>query len=326
MTFGQAIAKACSTFAITNIDDIFVLVTFFAESSTNKSITPFRIVLGQYIGLTIIIIISLIGFGIAFVIPSQPIGFLGLLPVLLGVWKILGLLLPKEETIEDGKEGVKGWRSVMVVATVTIMNGGDNIGTYIPLFSQVKGAEIAIYIITYYILLGLWCLVAFLIMKQKHILKVAEKYANKVVPFLYIGLGIFITHQSHCYPWSVREIDDEFLGHPGKIVMGVVTSGMLVAGMGIMAWLRWKKRARKDQDGDELGRVETRLGEEEGTVAKIDQTSGETRQDGRTVDEGTVKSQRGGDVVACEMNAGGNSDRRESRKNVAELRESEALK
>lgn len=45
------------------------------------------------------------------------------------------------------------------------MNGADNIGTYVPLFSRAKGAEIAVYVVTYYILLGLWCLAAFLIMK-----------------------------------------------------------------------------------------------------------------------------------------------------------------
>jgi cadmium resistance protein CadD (predicted permease) len=290
MNFGQAVAAACSTFAITNIDDIFVLVTFFAESSTNKSMTPFRIVLGQYIGFTAIIVVSLIGFGIAFVIPSEPIGFLGLLPILLGVWKILGLLLPKEER-DDGDgvgEGARAnrdcMRSVLVVASVTIMNGGDNIGTYIPMFSQVRGPQIAIFIVTYYILLGLWCLVAFLIMKQKHVLKVAEKYANKVVPFLYIGLGIFITYQSHAYPWSVKEINDEFVGKPGKIVMGVVTSGMLLGVMGIMGYFRWKKRVSKGDDLSDERRLENAEDDVE-CGKKVGQSSGETRDDGPSIAE-----------------------------------------
>jgi hypothetical protein len=54
MQFGKSIGIACSSFAITNIDDIFVLVTFFSEASTSKTMTPLRITLGQYIGFTVL--------------------------------------------------------------------------------------------------------------------------------------------------------------------------------------------------------------------------------------------------------------------------------
>ena len=58
----------------------------------------------------------------------------------------------------------RSWIKVIFkVSSITIMNGGDNIGTYIPLFSQVKRAEIAIYVVTYYILLGVWCFAAWMV-------------------------------------------------------------------------------------------------------------------------------------------------------------------
>jgi cadmium resistance protein CadD (predicted permease) len=78
---------ACNSFTITNIDDMFVLVTFFSKASTSKTVTPLRISLGQYIGFTVIIIISIVSFGASIALPSEPIGFLGLLPMLMGVWK-----------------------------------------------------------------------------------------------------------------------------------------------------------------------------------------------------------------------------------------------
>lgn len=91
------------------------------------------------------------------------------------------------------------------------MNGGDNIGTYVPLLSQAKGAEIAVYVVVYYILLGMWCFAAWLLMGQKHVLRLVEKYMNWVIPFLYMGLGIYITVKSDCYPWSIEHIDNQFL-------------------------------------------------------------------------------------------------------------------
>ncbi|KFZ11336.1 hypothetical protein V502_07593 [Pseudogymnoascus sp. VKM F-4520 (FW-2644)] len=244
MQFGSTIGTACLTFVLTNIDDAFVLVTFFAESSTSGNLTPLKITLGQYIGFTVIVVVSLIGFAVAVALPTEPIGFLGLLPILLGVWKLFDLLFPKkDDTEEEGSESqrIANAKSVFKVALITIMNGGDNIGTYIPLFSQAKGAEVAVYVVVYYILLGVWCFIAFLIMKQKHILRIAEKYASFVIPFLYLGLGIYIVVTSHCYPWSIEKIDNHFLGNPGKIVMGVVTACSMSPIMGLMVWFKMRK-------------------------------------------------------------------------------------
>ncbi|KAF2147628.1 hypothetical protein K461DRAFT_248901 [Myriangium duriaei CBS 260.36] len=186
----------------------------------------------------------MIGFGVSLVLPSEPIGFLGLLPVLLGVWKFFGLVFPRKQVqVEEGKSTAAGWKGTIKVASITVMNGGDNIGTYIPLFSQAKKSDIAVYVIVYYILLGLWCLVAFLIMKQRHILSVAEKYAGYVIPFLYIGLGIYIMVKSSCYPWSIDKINNSFLLNPGETIMAVVTALVLLVCIGAIIWFRLRQRA-----------------------------------------------------------------------------------
>lgn len=242
MQFGKSIGIACSSFAITNIDDMFVLVTFYAEASTNKRVTPLKITLGQYIGFTVIVIISMIGFGASLVLPSEPIGFLGLLPILLGIWKLFDLLFPNKEE-EPENSNIAGVKSVLKLSTITVMNGGDNIGTYVPLFSQAKGVEIAVYVVTYYILLGVWCLVAFLVMKQKHILHMAQRYANVVVPLLYMGLGVYIIVKSSCYPWSIQHIDDSTSTHSGRIIMAIVTTFLLLVCISVMLWFRLRKKA-----------------------------------------------------------------------------------
>lgn len=261
MDFGKAIGTACSSFIITNIDDIFVLVTFFAEAANSNTLTPLKIVLGQYLGFTVIIGISMIGYGLAMVLPAEPIGFLGLLPMLLGSWKLLEIALgvddDEDEELGDTiakKSRSASVKSVLKVAAITLMNGGDNIGTYTPLFSQAKGAEIAVYIVTYYIFLGMLALVAYLIMKQRHILRVAKKYAHFVIPFLYIGLGIFITVKSECYPWSIEHIDEDISSHPGKIIMGIVTTVLLLTCISVMFWYQWRKRSAQSTPEEEEAR------------------------------------------------------------------------
>ncbi|KAK7991682.1 hypothetical protein PG996_013299 [Apiospora saccharicola] len=237
MQFGATLGEACATFAITNVDDLFVLITFFAEATTSRTISPLNIVLGQYLGFTVIVAISMIGFGVALVLPPEPIGFLGLLPILLGIWKFTNLFLP--ETDDEGDLEVSttaAVKGVLKVALVTLMNGGDNIGTYIPLFSQVERGAIAVYVVTYYILLGLLCLAAWSVMRQKHVLALVQKYVDYVIPLLYTGLGIFIIVKSDCYPWTIEQINKSTGSSPGQGTMAGVTTFILLAATCAMAW------------------------------------------------------------------------------------------
>ncbi|CAI6085073.1 unnamed protein product [Clonostachys chloroleuca] len=218
MQFGTTLGEACATFTITNIDGIFALITFFAEATKSRVLTPWKIVIGQYIGFTIIVCISMIGFGLSLVLPSEPIGFLGLLPILLGIWKFLSLFLPQteEETEVSTAAGAKG---IFKVTLITLMNGGDNIGTYIPLFSQAQRAEIA-----------------------KHILALAQKYVHYVIPLLYTGLGIFIIIKSECYPWSIEQIDKSVPTDLGQGTMAGATVFVILAASCGMAWYTVAKR------------------------------------------------------------------------------------
>jgi cadmium resistance protein CadD (predicted permease) len=134
----------------------------------------------------------------------------------MGVWNLFGLLFSEEEE-EPEKPNIAGMKSILKVSVVTMMNGGDNIGTYVPLFSQANGAEIAVYVVIYYILLGVWCLIALLVMRQKHIQLLAQQYMLVVIPLLYLGLGVYIIVKSSCYPWSIQHIDASTSTQPAKL-------------------------------------------------------------------------------------------------------------
>lgn len=253
MNFGESIGEACATFAITNIDDMFVLVTFYAEASTSRTLSAWKITAGQALGFTIIIIISMIGFGVSLVLPSEPIGFLGLLPILLGLWNFAKLFQNDDDDEETEITTTATIKGIFKVALVTLMNGGDNIGTYIPLFSQIEKSAIAIYIVTYYILLFVWCLAAYLVMRQRHILAFVQKYVEYALPLLYIGLGIFILIKSRCYPWAIEKINESTGSTPGEGTLAGVTTFILLAASCGMAWYTVAQRKLQDTTEVDLG-------------------------------------------------------------------------
>jgi hypothetical protein len=147
-------------------------------------------------------------------------------------------------------------KGILKVALITIMNGGDNIGTYIPLFAQVERAAIAVYVVVYYILLAVWCLAASLVMRQRHVLALVQKYIDYVIPLLYTGLGIFIIVKSDCYPWTIQQINDSTASDPGQGTMAGVTTFILLAAGCAMAWATVAKRKTQSTVDIDLARTD----------------------------------------------------------------------
>lgn len=76
------LAIGVSAFVATNIDDIFVLMMFFSSSYSSSITFPVRqIVLGQYVGIGLLIAISALGSLISLVVPPDVIGLLGIVPI-----------------------------------------------------------------------------------------------------------------------------------------------------------------------------------------------------------------------------------------------------
>ncbi len=178
------LGKAVAAFAATNIDDIFILTLFFAQ----KSLRRWHVVAGQYLGLAGLIAISLVGYFARLLIPKTWIGFLGLVPMAIGVKK----LIDWKRGTESDTEIQTGTASVFAVAAVTFSNGGDNIGIYVPLFANSDGPALLTTLITFGVLIAVWCLVGYYLGNNSVVRRVIDRYGHILVPFVLIGLGIHI--------------------------------------------------------------------------------------------------------------------------------------
>lgn len=84
---GTAFASGIIAFAVTNIDDIIILLLFFSQ--VDNKLACQQIVAGQYLGFTAIIIASLLGFFGGLIVPRSWIGLLGLLPIAIGIKQLV---------------------------------------------------------------------------------------------------------------------------------------------------------------------------------------------------------------------------------------------
>lgn len=86
------------------------------------------------------------------------------------------------------------------VAAVTFANGGDNIAIYVPLFARGNWASLAVFLV----LVAVWCYVAQLLTRQKAIAHMITRYGQALVPFVLIGLGVWILIESESYKLLLR--------------------------------------------------------------------------------------------------------------------------
>lgn len=193
-----AIVTATITFAATNIDDIFVLMLFYSQ--TNKTFHRRHVVAGQYLGFTWLVLVSLLGFLGGLIVPREWIGLLGLLPIIIGVRHWLNrnkIEAEATETRDVSKSGV--FSAVVGVASVTFANGGDNIGIYTPLFASSDLTRLIIFLVVFYLLLGVWCAVSYFLTRQPLVAKVLTGYGHLIVPFVLVALGVYILIESETY-------------------------------------------------------------------------------------------------------------------------------
>lgn len=205
-SIGTALAQGIIAFVATNIDDIIILLLFFSQ--LNANFRRRHIVFGQYLGFTFLIVASLPGFFGGLVVPREWIGLLGLLPIVIGIKQLVSQ--EKETAQVQGVTNVKDSESnnpivaflfsilnpqTYKVAAVTVANGGDNISIYIPLFAGSKLASLGVILGVFFVMVGVWCAIAYLLMRQPTIAYVLSRYGDRVVPFVLIGLGLSIMYE-----------------------------------------------------------------------------------------------------------------------------------
>lgn len=205
---GTAIPEAITAFVATNIDDIVILLLFFAQVDAN-----FRrrhIVVGQYLGFTLLILASLPGFFGGLVVPREWIGLLGLLPIAIGIKQLVTRQKEETEQVQtvthdfesaSPRNAIASLVSSVLtpqtyqVAAVTFANGGDNISIYIPLFAGSNVVKLAVILAVFFVMVGVWCIVAYQLTRQPKIAQVLSRYGHAILPFVLIALGLFIMYE-----------------------------------------------------------------------------------------------------------------------------------
>ncbi|EYF08159.1 cadmium resistance transporter [Chondromyces apiculatus] len=181
-------------FVSTNIDDILLLAAFFADPTFTRR----QIVTGQLLGIGALTLGSALCALLAFAVPEGWLGLIGLVPLALGLrglWALRPGARRDGDGDDDSDDGPQRPRSqasgVLAVAGVTLANGGDNLGVYIPLFSSAPRL-IPVHVVVFVCLTLLWCALGYWLVNNPLLGARIRRYGGVLLPFVLIGLGLWI--------------------------------------------------------------------------------------------------------------------------------------
>jgi len=185
--------QAVVLFAVTNIDDLIVLALFFAAARAAGGSSR-GIVLGQYVGFVVILAGCLAGAFGAGQLPHRYLGYLGFIPILLGLWLIWQHWRAGDDA--GRPRAVTAW---WAVAGVTIANSGDNVGVYVPAFAGRSAATLAGFTVVFLVLVGVWCVAGRLLTAHPATTAAVHRWGDLLTPVALIAIGCVIVAGHHTF-------------------------------------------------------------------------------------------------------------------------------
>lgn len=184
------LAAGITAFVASNIDDTFVLILLFLS----PNLLPRHVIIGQFSGIALLVLVSSLASLLVLAIPAFAIGFMGLIPIVIGIKKIIDY---KEGTETEEQNINKSSTSILSVAAITVSNGGDDIGAFAPLFAKYNTMnEFFFTVVLFMIMTLVWCMVTYYFIMHSAITSRIGPMSRIISPFALIGLGIYIISDS----------------------------------------------------------------------------------------------------------------------------------
>jgi cadmium resistance protein CadD (predicted permease) len=188
----ETIAAAAALFAGTNVDDLIVLAVLSASARATGHPRRWEIWAGQYLGFGVLLTVSLAAARGLRLIPHGWLWLLGLVPLGLGLGKLLAALLARRRG-EPPPAAVPG--GMAGLAALTITNGGDNVAAYAPVLAA-GGIGTGVTIAVFAVGVAVWCLAGWWLVSHHRVAEIVRDRGHWIVPAVFVLVAVYIFWQT----------------------------------------------------------------------------------------------------------------------------------
>jgi cadmium resistance protein CadD (predicted permease) len=175
------------SFAATNIDNLALLVGWLLPDNAQ----PRLILAGYLIGMLAVLVTAFaFGYGGAF-IPERYVGYLGVVPIALGVKGIYELLRSNGETHITAAPRA-GFALVLSIALTGVANGVDTVLVFGPLLADSDSAVDFSMVGGFIVMILVWFWLARFLEVRASRIEIIERYGHWISPIVLIVVGFYI--------------------------------------------------------------------------------------------------------------------------------------
>ena len=179
-----------SSFIATNLDNLLLLVVLQGANRRRRTL----VLVGYLTSAVLVVLVSAIGVMIGEILDAGLVGYLGLVPLLLGCRMLYLAWMSEHDTQEEVETMSSETAAGLWLGTTGLMmgNSGDSIAVLLPLLADTNKAGEWLIVVIYLAVALLWAALAGLISGQRHLALRLELGGEKIVPWIMIGVGLYI--------------------------------------------------------------------------------------------------------------------------------------
>jgi len=184
-----AISVSFVAFVSTSIDNLFLLITL----SLHPKYGAARVRAGYLLAVGMMLVICLILAQSVQLIPTNYIPYIGIVPLAIGLYELYQLVTGGNSPGGDTPDGLNaGNGTVWTIALIMLTHSWDSIGVLAPLLADTRGALMPWMAVSIVVAAALLIGLAQWAVSYPKIRKLLARIAPKILPFLLIGVGLYI--------------------------------------------------------------------------------------------------------------------------------------
>lgn len=181
------IGVASVAFLSTNADNLALLFAFLAD----RSFSARNVIFGYALGMLGILGLSWVVAWLADFFPPQYVGFLGVVPIFLGITRLYRNFAGRESEPELAPVVSKG-SQVVTVALADVAHGPDTVVLFSALLADSDAIGQSAVTLSYLLLVAVWCGFGAYLFRHPAIRGPVQRYGSRFAPYLLIVVGLFI--------------------------------------------------------------------------------------------------------------------------------------
>jgi cadmium resistance protein CadD (predicted permease) len=177
---------ALAAFVSTSADNLVLLASLVGRARAQQR----RVILGYVTAVAVVAVTGLAVARAADVVDPRWLGYLGVVPLLMGVYRLFGLRTPSAST--TGAVPTVPAVGYLAAFVLMISNSSDTLGVVAPLFAETPEPLSYVIAATLVVMSLVWSGAAVIVAAQPYIADRLQRYERLLVPFILIGIGIYI--------------------------------------------------------------------------------------------------------------------------------------